>query len=115
MHVVLSTYHRCIKFPLNGMKVFIPRDNSMLINTLTIVESLVPNDRVAIEATKTLDIYENNLKMVNIGMGEYTLESIFALLVPPHSYGKLSENLKPSSLAMIIYGTFVQCLVSLEY
>ena len=79
----------------------------MSINTFTIVKSLIPNNRVANEARTTLSYCEKKLKMMNIGMGEYTLDSIGQLLVSHHSYGKASKNMEPSSLAMTIYDTFV--------
>lgn len=61
------------------MKVFIPRDNVMSINMLTIVESLVLKNRVANEAITTLFGCEKMLKMMSIGMEEYTLDFIIAL------------------------------------
>ena len=47
-------------------------------------------------------------------MGEYTLDSIAALLVSPRSYGKPTTMKKPSASAMTLFGTFVQSSVPLE-
>ena len=50
---------------------------------------------------------------MNIGTGEYRLESIATLLVSPHSYGQPSKKMTPSILAINIYETFVQDCVPL--
>ena len=47
-------------------------------------------------------------------MGEYILDFISAMLVSPKSYGRLLDKMKPSAVAMTIFGTFVQVLVTLE-
>ena len=51
---------------------------------------------------------------MSLGKGEYTLDSIAALLVSPQSYGKLSTKKKPSAFTMTLFGTFVQSSVPLE-
>ena len=79
----------------------------MSINMLTTIESFILNNRATNEARSKFFDYERKLKMINIEMGEYTLESIVAHPISLHSYGKLSKNMKPSSSTMTIYGTFV--------
>lgn len=86
----------------------------MSINTLTVVESLLPNNRSTNEAISSLTECEKKLKIMRIGVEEYTLDSINALLVSLCSYGKPFQCMKPSSLALTIYDTFVQSLVPLE-
>ena len=54
MQVVPSTYHQCLKFPFNGTEVVVPGDNSMSINTLSIAETLVPNNRSSSDPTPSL-------------------------------------------------------------
>lgn len=44
MQVVPSMYHQCINFSFNGIKIVVPGDNSMSINTLSIAEMLVPHN-----------------------------------------------------------------------
>ena len=114
MQAVPSTYHQCIKFPFNGIEIVVPSDNSMSINTLSATETLVPHNHSSHEPTPSFIDCEQNLKMMSLGMGEYTLDSISALPVSPRSYGKPSTTKKPFSSAMILFGTFMQSSVPLE-
>ena len=86
----------------------------MSINTLTAVEMLVSHNCSSHELTPSFTECEQKLKMMSLGMGEYTLDSIAALPVSPRSYGKPTIAKKPSASAMTLFGTFVQSSVPLE-
>lgn len=107
MQFVSSTYHQCIKFLFNSMEIIIPRDNSISIKKLIISEMLVPHNFSSYNLNPSLKVCEQKLKMMSLGMGEYTLDSIISLSVSPKSYGKASNKMKPSALAMIIFRAFV--------
>lgn len=113
MQAMPLTFHQCIKFPFNGTKVVIPGDSYISINMVTNSESLASHKRLTSEIRPTLVDYKNNMKMMSIGMGEYTLGSIAVLPILPHTYGKPSKRMRHSSLAMTIYGTLIQSLVPL--
>ena len=83
MQIVPYTYHQCIKFPFNGTEIVVLGDNLMSINTLSVVETLVPHNRSSQEPTPSFIECEQKLKMVSLGMGEYTLDSIVSQLVSP--------------------------------
>jgi hypothetical protein len=114
MQVVPSTFYQCIKFPFNGTEVLFLRDNSMSINMLTTTKSLVPHNRSTNDIKSMLVDYEKKLKMMINCMEEYTLDSIVVLSISPHSYGKSSKKMRPSSSSMTIHGTFVQSSIPLE-
>ena len=114
MQVVPSTYHQCIKFPYNETEVVIPRDNAISINTLTMTETFIPHNKPAHDLHASLVATEQKLKMMSIGMGEYTLDSIAAMPISPKSYGKPAGKMKSFELAMTIFDTFVQSFMPLE-
>ena len=114
MQAVPSTYHQCLKFPFNGIEVVIPGDNSMSINTLSTTKTLVPNNHLSSEPTPSLIDCAQKMKMMSLGMGEYTLDSVAALPLSPWSYGRSSAKKKPSASAMTLFGTFVQSSIPLE-
>lgn len=114
MQAIPSTYHQCIKFLFNGAEIVIPGDNAMSINTLTIVGTFVQHKKPSNDMGVSLLVAEQKLKMMSIGMGEYTLDSIATMHVSPKSYAKPSNNMKPSTFTMIVFGTFVQAIVPLE-
>lgn len=78
-----STYHQCIKFPFNGTEIVIPGDNSMSINTLFFADTLVPHNHSSHELKLSLTKCEQKMKMMSLGMGEYSLDSITSLPVFP--------------------------------
>ena len=86
----------------------------MSINTLSIVETLVPYNCSSHELTPSFIECEQKLKMMSLGMGEYNIDSIASLLVSLQSYGKPSIKKKPSTSTMTLFGTFVYSLVPLE-
>ena len=86
----------------------------MSINTLSIVKKLVPQNYSSHEPTPSFIECEQKLKMMNHGMGEYTLDSIATLPISPQSYGKPTTTKKPFALAMTLFGTFVQSSIPLE-
>ena len=47
-------------------------------------------------------------------MGEYTLDSIVAMLISPKSQGRPLDKMKPFASTMISFGTFVQASIPLE-
>jgi hypothetical protein len=114
MQAVPSTYHQCVKFPHNGAEIVVPGDNAIAINTLTAAETFVPHNKPSPDHNASLVAMEQKLKMMSIGMGEYTLDSIAAMPTSPKSYGRPSDKAKPSASAMTVFGTFVQSSVPLE-
>ena len=114
MQAVPSTYHQCLKFPFNETEVVVPDDNSVSINTLSIAETLVPNNCSSSDPTPSLTDCAQKMKMMSLGMGEYTLDSIAALPLSPWSYGRPSTKKKSFVSAITLFGTFVQSLVPLE-
>ena len=87
MQAVPSTYHQCVKFLHNRTEVIIPGDNSISINTLIVAKMFIPHNKPAHDPHKSLVAAEQKLKMLSIGMGEYTLDSIATMPVSPKSYG----------------------------
>ena len=106
MQAVLFTYHQCIKFPYNGTKVVIPGENSISINTLTTTEMSIPHNKPSHDPSVSLVVTEQKLKMMSIGMGEYTLDSSVAMAISPKSYDRPSNKMKPSTSTMTIFNTF---------
>ena len=94
MQAIPSTYHQCVKFLHNGIEVIISRDNAISINTLTAAETFIPHKKPAHDPQASLAIAEQNLKMLSIGMGEYTLDSIAVMPISPKSYGKPIGKMK---------------------
>ena len=47
-------------------------------------------------------------------MGGYQLNSLVALPISPRSYGKPSQEMKPSSSTMTLFDTFVQFSVPIQ-
>ena len=82
MQEVPSTYHQCLKFPFNGTEVVVPGDNSISIDTLSIAETLVPNNCSSSEPTPSLTDCAQKMKMMSLGMGEYTLDSMLLYRFP---------------------------------
>lgn len=58
MQAVPSMYHQCIKLPFNGIELVVPRDNLISINTLSIVETLVPHNLSSHEMTPSFTEFE---------------------------------------------------------
>ena len=114
MQATPSTYHQCLKFPFNGTEVVILGDNSMSINTLSTTKTLVPNNQSSSEPTPSLTDCAQKMKMMSLGMGEYTLDSVASLPLSPRSYGRPSAKKKLSVSSMTLFGTFVQSSNYLE-
>lgn len=114
IHVVPSMYHQCVKFPHNGAKIVIPGDNIVFINTLTATKKFIPHNNSSHNPNTSLVSAKQKLKMMSLGMGEYTLDSIATMHVSPRSYGKPSEKMKSSASTMTLFGNFVQASVPLE-
>ena len=114
MQAIPSTYHQCVKFLHNETEVIILRDNSISINTLIVVETFIPHNKPAHNPHASLAVDEQNLKMLSIGMGEYTLDYIVAMLISPKTYGKPTGKMKSQESAMTIFDTFVPSSVPLE-
>ena len=114
MQVVPSTYHQCVKFLHNGTEVIISGDNAISINTLTAAETFIPHNKLAHDPQASLAIAEQNLKMLSIGMGEYTLDSIAAMPISPKSYGRPTGKMKSQESTMTVFDTFVPSSISLE-
>lgn len=114
MQAVPSTYHQCVKFSHNGVEIVILGDNAITINTLTAAETFVPHNKPSHDHNASLIAAEKKLKMMSIGMGEYTLDSIAAMPTSPKSYGRPSDKAKPSASTMTFFGTFVQSSIPLE-
>ena len=74
----------------------------------------IPHNKPTHDPQTSLAVAEQNLKMLSIGMGEYTLDSIIAMLVSPKSYGKPTGKMKSQESAMIVFDTFVPSFVLLE-
>ncbi len=94
MQAIPSTYHQCVKFSHNGTKVIISGDNTISINTLTIAETFIPHNKPAHDPQASLATAEQNLKMLSIGMGKYTLDSIATMPISPKSYGRPTGKMK---------------------
>ena len=77
-------------------------------------EILVPNNRSSSDPTPSLTDCAQKMKMMSLGMGEYTLDSIAALPLSHRSYGRPSVKKKSSASAMTLFGTFVQSSIPLE-
>lgn len=103
-----------MKFPFNGAEIVIPRDNSISINTLATVESFFPQNWPSHDMGPSLASCEKQLKIMSIGMGEYTLDSIITLPISPRSYGRPSDKMKPSASTMTIFDIFIQSSILLE-
>ncbi|WP_156113313.1 hypothetical protein, partial [[Clostridium] innocuum] len=114
MQAVPSTYHQCVKFPYNGTEVVIPGDHTIAINALVAAEKFVPHNEPSVDPSTSLVAAEKSLKMMSLGMGEYTLGSFASIPVSPRSYGKPSDPMKPSTSAMTIFDTFVPPSIPLE-
>ena len=101
MKAVPSAYHQCIKFLFHGSEVIVPANTSYDCNMLTkIPNSFVPTNRESIEFYNAkLQDMGKTLKLKYIGMGGYQIEpmlSITFIPLSPCSYGRPSENKKPS-------------------
>lgn len=114
MQAIPSTYHQCVKFPHKGAEIVIPGDNAITINTLTAAETFFPHNKPSHDHNVSLIVVEQKLKMMSIGMGEYTLDSIAPMPTSPMSYGRPLDKTKPSAFAMTFFGTFVQSSIPLE-
>lgn len=81
---------------------------------LSTAKTLVPHNHSSHELQPSFIECEQKLKMMSLGMGKCTLDSIVALSISPRSYGKPSTKKKPSASTMTLFGTFVQSSVPLE-
>ena len=113
MQAVSSTYHQCVKFPYNGIDICILGDNNLSINSVSVSTHVTLNRNVD-DFDAALAKCKNKFKSIDLGMGGYQLNSLKSLLVSPGSYGKPSQEMKPSSLAMTLFDTFVQLSVPIQ-
>ena len=56
MHVMPSTYHQCIEFPLHGFEVVILASTSYTCNMLKVAENFVPTNR------ESTNYHDNKIK-----------------------------------------------------
>ena len=113
MQVVPSTYHQCIKFPHNGIEICIHRDSTLSVNNIS-VGSHVPLNREANSSNVSLDQCKGKFKTLDLGMGDYKIDSFSKLPISPRSYGKPSPDMKPSSSAMTLFGKFFDSSVPIQ-
>jgi len=106
MQVVSSTYPQCVKFPYNGTEICIPGDNTLSINSIS-ESTHVPLNREEDDFDATLVECKYKFKSIDLGMGGYQLNSLATLPVSPRSYGKPSQEMKPSSSIMKLLNTFL--------
>lgn len=113
MQAVPSTYHQCVKFPYNGVEVCIPGDSTLSVNTIS-VGSHIPLNREADIFYTTFEQCKDKFKAMDFGMGDYKIDSFTKLPISPRSYGKPSQDMKPSSSAMTLFDKFVESLVLIQ-
>lgn len=113
MQVVSSTYHQCVKFPYNGTKICILGDNTLSINSIS-ASTHVPHNTEVDDFNAVLAVCKDKFKSIDLGMVGYQFNSLTTLPVSPRSYGKPSQEMKPSSLAMTLFDTFVQSSVPIQ-
>ena len=113
MQAVPSTYHQCVKFPYNGTEICIPGDNTLSINSIS-ANVHVPLNRAAEDYETTLADCQNKFKSVDLGMGGYQLDSFAKMPVSPRTYGKPSQEMKPSSSTMTLFDKFVESSVPIQ-
>ena len=89
MEAMPSIYHQCVKFPYNGIEIYIPRDNTLSINSI-LMSTHVPLNREANYFDVVLVECKDKFKPIDLGMGGYRLNSLTALPISPRSYGKPS-------------------------
>lgn len=114
MHAIPSIYHQCINFLYNSTEVVIPGDLTIAINALVATKKFVPHNEPSVDPSTSLVATEKSLKMMSLGMGEYTLDSFASIPISPRSYGRPSDQMKPSTSAMMIFDTFVPSSNPLE-
>lgn len=91
MQAVPSTYHQCVKFPLEGQEITVIADSSKYCNNLKPTQDTrVPHNRESVYLAKEIqaklwETFEENLKLNDEGMGKYSLHNF---LLSPKSYGK---------------------------
>ena len=106
MQAMPYTDHQCVKFPYKGTEICIPGDNTFSINS--ILESIhVPLNIEADDFDVALAKYKAKFKSIDLGMGGYQLNSLAMLPISPRSYGKPSQEMKPSSSTMTLFDTFL--------
>ena len=74
----------------------------------------IPYKKPTHDPQESLAIAKQNLKMLSIGMGEYTLDSIFMMPISPKSYGRPIGKMKSQESTMIVFDTFVPSSIPLE-
>ena len=115
MKVVPSTYHQCVKFSYNGVKVTIPCDQDPFqfyasLRGTTTYQVLVNSEATSISSSKYVDpdqlrtAMKGKLKIEDRGCGEYSMSQAFhigKLPLSPKSYGRPQPlSIKPSTCTM---------------
>ncbi|WP_044909006.1 hypothetical protein, partial [[Clostridium] innocuum] len=68
----------------------------------------VPLNREADSSSIPLEQCKEKFKTIDLGMGDYKIDSFTKMPISPRSYGKPSPDMKPSSSAMTLFGKFVE-------